>query len=240
MVYSKKARLNVPDCGGTPTVPLTNKNATAVHDVPKPWSPQDNSTPLIAVYYSATPIVDWHAAVVKPGVVIRNETDGFIGWGTYAAIGVDSLLVVFTPSAAGGTLTARMDLEALGHASAWLNGPCGVRLDVITASLTATGQATATLTVTTNIQALQLKSVFTVSGNIDKGSINISTGGLLGPIIGEVVEWLIKIGALRVDSTFSERGETVLSALERLEIRDPVVFQRVAEQSVLFGLVENG
>jgi hypothetical protein len=78
-----------------------------------------------------------------------------------------------------------------------------------------------------------------VQADVDKGSVNISSGGLLGGIFGEIVEILYKSGILRIDTAFRQRSRVDLLDLSDLVSNYSKSGQRVSDRSVFYPVVLN-
>jgi len=236
-IWTDRATAVIPGCGGeNPVKDIPAKTWEKVTGVAFPWSPRDENEPAWALYYSAPPIIDWHADVFRPAVAIHTETDGFVGFSVDAALSLESLRVVFNPSAVGGTISAFAGLRAAGYASAWINGPCGIRTDVATTALTGNGGAAATFALAFDNPGQKLDANLAITADIDRGSVNLTTGGVLGFVVGEIVELLYKTGTLRIDSSYEHRSQTMLLDYSSLGLGNLDLWQRVSEDSILVGI----
>lgn len=235
IAWSESAAIAIPDCALPPS---QGQGPSVVPDVvagvPKPWSAFDLRAPGLMLYYAATPLLDWHAGVFMPAVAFHQEHDGFPGWAVDGHVGVQRLRVRFEPRADGGALTFDGELRVLGHASSWINGPCGLRVDVGTATFSGPGTLQGELAVSYSRALMALRSALAVAIDVPSHTLNLSAGGLLGGAWIEIVEWLLRAGVVRLDLGMQNRSEqTLLDLLQQsVDHGAATAFKRVAERSV--------
>jgi hypothetical protein len=237
--WTDEAKVTLEACGGDTGERLIQAQWNATTGTPLPWSPFDNDTPPIVLYISAVPLLEWHAGALKPGVVLSAEQSGFVSWGVYGGVGVQSLTVTLKPSSRGGTISANAELFAEGYATAWMNGPCGVRIDLIGAAFNGPGHLTADVEVKYDDVAKRLRGSIATKAELDASKLNLTPAGLLVIVYVEVLEWLLKTGILRVDTSFEDRSElTMFDTLRLTDINRVSFLQRVGEGSVLLAARE--
>lgn len=236
LCWTENARINLPLCDAPPAQmqPTTNWKSNGA----LPQSPWDASSPPTALYIAAKPLLQWYSTGLMPAVMISKEQEGFIGWSIDAAAGLKSLEITLVANPAGGEITGHAELRILGFATAWMNGPCGVRLDVISAGITADGSLDAKWKIFSEPASKRIKMMLDVNGQIDRGSINIAGGGLIGVVLGDLIEALIKTGLIEINTDYRDRTESVLFDAAQLINRIPNVFRRVGNRSILCGLEE--
>ncbi len=122
--------------------------------------------------------------------------------------------------------------------TAWMNGPCGLRVDLAGSGITGNGEATSDLTI--ELQKALLKGKLETKGEVDAGSVNLIPNGLLASVIPEIVEWLLESGILRVDTSFGDRSEMTLFDLLNLQQQLLQAATRVSENSLLIPLGVKG
>jgi hypothetical protein len=120
-----------------------------------------------------------------------------------------------------------------------LNGPCGARLSLASATITGNGSAHADVRIGYDRTVRALRLELDVRADIDRSSVNITSGGLLGGIFGEIAEILYKSGIIKVDTSYRKR-----SSVDLLDLTDdPMPFraaQRVGDRSAFFILDPDG
>ncbi|MES0058380.1 hypothetical protein [Mesorhizobium sp. M0041] len=201
--------------------------------VPVPASPFDDAFPTVLLYVAAKNLISWEAKQVAPAVMLSKSGGGFIRWSYDAAVSVQKVRLELVPSPTGGALELYMGLRAIGMASAWIDGPSGARLSLANASLTANGDVTARAAVEYNEKAARIELDASVQARIDQSSIDINSGGLLGSAIGEIVEMLIRSGAIKLKTSYYSRIHMPLVDLSDLLIYRARAQQRVGSRSML-------
>lgn len=170
--------------------------------------------------------------------MITQTQEGFIGWRYDASIGLRSLTVSLQPAMNGGAIAASANLALVGVVSAWMNGPCGLRIDLVNAAIQADGTLTATAEVFWQPASYELKAALDVHGDIDRRSVNVNTGGLIGSIIGDVVEWLYRIGVIKIDTQYRHHSESMLLDTATIMPLSPSL--RVGRRSALISCLHIG
>jgi hypothetical protein len=245
LVWSELATAVVPDCAEQPSpIPPSSLTWQLRPGSPQPSSPFDTLNPPFAIYYAAQPVLNWHSAVLKPAVLVSQSGGSVVGWRFDAAIGLDTLLVELVPAANGGSIEASAALKVVGVASAWLNLPCGP-VGLVSGAVQADASATAGLTMTYDASSYRIDTVLDAHGAINGGSVVISTGGALGifgSILGDLVNWLVHLGIIHIDTQFSQRGSTAIWDAGRLNATSPgLEFEprmRIGDRSALIAVFE--
>jgi hypothetical protein len=216
VVWSDKATVMVPECGEKPSpVPVSNASWRRRVGAPPPGSAYDELRPPIALYIAADPLLNWHSGVLKPAVMVSQTGGSTISWRFDVAIGLDNLLVELVPSPNGGTIESTAGLKLVGVVATWLNLPCGP-LDLASVSIQGDASAHGSLSVWPDKVSRTVDSAYTVQATIDP-HLGISTGGILAPIVGELGVWLIELGVIKIATTFSHRGNTVIWDAGRID-----------------------
>ncbi|AVP97415.1 hypothetical protein C7S18_09505 [Ahniella affigens] len=237
--WSEQVAISIPSCGLPPAArPAPKVVADAILGNPKPWSPADSSEPMLAIYLSEQPLLDWHAQALMPAIAFHQEDDGFPGWSVDGHVGVEHATITFAPSATGGSLTVAAALRLHAFASSWINGPCGLRLDVASAAISGPGSLRADFSVNYSDSLRALRSALSVEIDVPPGDLNITAGGMLPGAFAELVEWLLRAGVIHVDIGLRARSEqTLLDLVESASrLGRAFVTGRVAEHSVAFAI----
>jgi hypothetical protein len=221
-------------CGESQAPPTPSATSVQVTTTSAIKSPIDTKSPPAAVYLAAKNLVNWYAGVLAPALMISSGGGGFVKWSVDAAVSLRSLRLDLVQSQYGGGLLLEAKLRLAGVADSWIDGPCGSKLSLASAGITADAGARASANVTYDPNKRVLRLACQVSADVDKNSVNITTGGLLGGVFGEVVEILYKSGALKIDTSFTRRMECDLLDLAELDVRGNQAQQRIGDKSALF------
>lgn len=236
-VWSNEVDIIDVHCGGGTIAKPAVKTDWAAAGVGTPKSPWDNREPDLGLYLGATTLLDWHAGYLAPAIAIHQSGGGFVRYDLDGALSLQSLKLTLQIDPNGGSLTLDAGLRLLALADSYMDGPCGSRLSL--ASATLTGDAYAKATVGVHIESKALVLDLDIQADVDKGSVNISSGGLLGGIFGEIVEILYKSGILRIDTAFRQRSRVDLLDLSDLAPNYSKSGQRVSDMSVFYPVVLN-
>jgi hypothetical protein len=231
VAWSKSASVLIPNCASTPSQShqpqISQKTSTL--GVAKPWSPFDHDEPHLLWYYAATPLLQWSAELVMPAIAFHKEQIGFPSWTASGYVAVSNITINLEPMPSGGAITFSGALQALGHATSWIEGPCGTRIDVFTATFEGPGSYRGEFSARRSGYTIRSEAVMDV--DIPTHTLNLSTGGLLGGAWGEIGEWLLRVGAVKVEVGFKHRSDQVL--LDVTELSNIGIRTRVAEQSLV-------
>lgn len=205
-----------------------------------PGSPIDADEPPVAVYLAAINLARWQANGLAPAVMLSGSGGGFIRYSYDAAVSLQSFELTLHPGPAGGTLSLDAKLRALGLASAWIDGPSGSRLSLISLGITADGDLRGSATATFNVSRARIDIEAHLRASIDQRSVQIEGGGLwpLTVIIAEVAELLARNGAFKLTKSFSHQSSIELfdvSSIAASEHSD--VVQRVGRSSTLVAFI---
>lgn len=213
LVWSEKALVDLPICGAQKPLNGTPTNQWRLRPgSPSPSSPFDTQIPQFGLYFAGGTLLDWHAELMMPAVMVSHTEGGFIGWRYDAAVGLQTLLVELVPAANGGSIEASAGLAIVGVASAWMNGPCGIRIGLIDGTLQGNGHAAASFSVLFDTRSFQVKTVLDINADIDKSSVHITAGGggIITSILADLIEWLYRIGVININTQYSRHSDSTL------------------------------
>jgi hypothetical protein len=200
-----------------------------------PASPYDDRTPEVVLFVGAQKIASWHAQEFAPAIHYRQRGGGFVRWSYEGWVAINSLEISLEPRPDGGALLLSSDLYLRAHAEAWMDGPCGTRIDAASASISGEGAANAEIALAYDLPTSSIVMAMAVQGRIDPSTIDIDTGGLIPAVVGEIFEALVRTGAVRVQSSLSHRSRTTLLDLSILGIGNSNPLRRIGTRSMLVG-----
>lgn len=227
-------------CGGITLQGPAPAEAWRTLGADKPASPHDLDQPPLALYFGAAPLVAWYAKAIAPALRIQPKRGGgFVRWSYEGWVALTALELGLQPRPDGGALTLSADLDVEATASTWIDGPCGKRL----ASLTATAEAKAAVQAEAALRfnlpeaALYLDAAIGAEVQITdldfKDRLNLT-------IVDEIVEALVRCGAIQIKAGFNSRTHAKLLGLADLDSPfDAHPLLRVGEASTLIGLNPN-
>lgn len=239
LIWSERATAIIPDCGASPSPLTPSRQSWRLRPgSPAPSSPFDTARPPFAVYVAGDPILNWHSGVLKPAVLISQSGGSVVSWRFDAAIGLDTLLVELVPAANGGSIEANAGLKVVGVASAWLNLPCGP-VGLISASIQGDASANGSLTVGYDSKSHKITADLAVKAAVDGRTVKISTGGIFGSVIADLISWLIYLGVINIATQFNERADTVIWDAGQMDSTGKYTFNpstRVGDGSALIAM----
>jgi hypothetical protein len=222
-------------CGGgnIPKPPASANWHAIPHAGPK--SPREGSEPVLGLYVAAQTLVSWQAGYLAPAVSFSSSGGGFIRYDLDATVSLRSLDLSVQPDPNGGSLSIDAGLRLTAQADSYMNGPCGTRLSLASATITGNGSAHADVRIRYDRPSRALRLELDVRADIDQTSVHVTSGGLLGGILGEIVEILYKSGIIKVDTSYRRR-----SGVDLLDLSDESMpfrtAQRVGDRSAFFVL----
>lgn len=225
-------------CGGgvlPKTGVATSWSAQGASAVKSPW---DGREPALGLYIGATTLLDWHAGYLAPAIAFRKSGGGFVRYDVDGALSLQRLALVLRIDPNGGSLELDAGLHLLAYADSFIDGPCGSRLSLLSATIQADASARAVIGVHFEQKALALVLDIDIQADVDRNSVNIVSGGLLGGIIGELTEALYKVGIVNIDTTYRKRTQVDLLNLSDFSDYFMRGATRVSDHSVFYPITQ--
>lgn len=157
VVTSDRVRMTIGNC--TPVDVVVEPDPNFPYGMPPPVESR-TSNALVAAYLPKTRLVDFVSGTVMPAVMYdTGERGGLIKWRMNGAFGLKS----FTVDVSGGiqignpltgnltlrgTLSASTAIALTGVARAWVDGPCGIKVGLASASIQGDGAFAADIVMT--------------------------------------------------------------------------------------------
>lgn len=157
VVASERARMSIGDC--TPVDVIVEPDLDFPYQEAAPQGNQ-RSQAIIAVYLPKTRLVQFVAKNVMPAIMYdTRERGGAIRWRMNGAFGLKEFkldvaggLQVGNPGPGDivlrGALSVSTEIALTGVARAWINGPCGSRIGLASASIQGDGAFAADIVIT--------------------------------------------------------------------------------------------
>jgi hypothetical protein len=209
-IWSNLVGVNPIFCG--PTNPplstriVTNWNVGPMP--PGPLSPDENASPELLIYVAAQQLLDRKAGTLMPAVMLdATNGGGYIRWNLRASAGLAALTLTLQPSNNGGSLIVDGRLNLIGDASAWIDGPSGIRAASIDESLKANADVHGSITARFDVATFLVDLDTSIGVTVDQRTVQLGGGGLLSwpiqPVVNAIVEFLINRGAIELPSVYN-------------------------------------
>lgn len=157
VVTAEKSRMTIGGC--SPVDVIVEQDPSFPYEMPSPVESY-KSRVSVAVYLPKSRILEFVAKNVMPAVMYDSgERGGIVKWRMAGAFGLDRFTVdvsggiqIGNPQAGNitlkGTLSTSTAIALTGVARAWVNGPCGSRVGLASASILGNGEFGADIIVT--------------------------------------------------------------------------------------------
>ena len=209
IVTSDKVRMTIGDC--TPVDVVIEPDPNFPYEVPDPVE-NSRSAASVAVYLPKTRLVEFIAKNVLPAVMYdTGERGGIVKWRMNGAFGLKEFIVdvsggkkIGNPWSGDltlqGTLSTSTAIALTGVARAWIDGPCGTKVGLASASIQGDGAFGADIVITyrspggpgTSDYGATLEAELLVKRSELDPNIDIdAVGWPIDDIIGELVDHLV-------------------------------------------------
>ena len=141
-----------------------------------------------AVYVPKSRLVNFYAEQLEPAVMVSDSGGGVVKWDMAGAVGLRALSIdigISTHVGITGVITILSKVDFLAAARAWIDGPCGTRISLATATVIGDGDFSSDITVDLDLNTGDVEAKLQVT----KSEINPRWdlgGGLLQPPLSNI------------------------------------------------------
>ena len=219
IVSAKRATLIIPGC----TDAETELQADPNFGEGIPIVPIGSVSPIaIGTYIPNIRLVDYASRVFEPAIKVRQEGGGLIRWALAMSIGLRRFTLDIQR---GGLfrLLFNLGIDGDGAASTWVDGPCGSRIGLADAQISAVGEVAGFIDLTFDVTTFELDLTLKVThAEIPDAHIIIhALGWPWDNILSYVVERLGKDEVRKLAGQVQKLGQWKI-----LELPEGVIWRR--------------
>lgn len=229
VITSSRAAMTVGDC--TPTT---------INIEPDPRFPYGHSIPVasisadavdLAVYAPKTRLFEFFAQKIEPAILVSDSGGGCIKWSLAGSMGLKGIVVdLLTAQGLSGVIAIGASVDFVAAARAWIDGPCGTKLSLASASVLGTGDFGAEVRLSIDIKARYIEAALAVTKSVlPNVSWDISAlGWPLDQIAGEILNHVSKDEIRKLAGTVTRIGKWELVGIP-LEYLDTIGINEFSE-----------
>jgi hypothetical protein len=229
VVTSDKAKMSIGEC--SPVEVIVEPDPRFPYGVSPPAADTASRT-AVAVYLPKTRILEFVARNIMPAVMYDSgENGGIIKWRMSGAIGLKKFAVDISGAVQvgnpfsneftlRGTLSASTAIALSGTARAWVDGPCGTKIGLASASIQGDGRFAADIAVTYRGSGHYDEYGGTLEGQLivtrselDPNIHIDAVGWPIDDIIGNLTEHLVKKEVRKVAGAVTKLGRWEIAAV---------------------------
>jgi hypothetical protein len=224
VVTSDRMTLSIGHC--TPVDVEIEPDPNFPYQMPEPIETERSKT-AVAVYLPKTRLIEFISKNVMPAIMYdTGERGGVIKWRMSGAFGLKAFSLDVTAGiqlgdpysgdlALRGTLSASTDIALTGVARAWIDGPCGTKAGLATASIQGDGAFAADVVMTyqspgglgrPDYGATIEGELIVTTSELDPGVIIDAVGWPIDDIIGLLIDHLVKNEVHKLSGTVHKLG----------------------------------
>lgn len=228
LLTSSRATIVVGDCTLQTIEIEPDPNFPYGETIPNPSLSSANLD--YAVYAPKTRLLDFVAKKIEPAILVKDSGGGVIKWSLAGSVGLERISIDILPSyGLSGVIEIHSVIDFVAAARAWIDGPCGTRLSLASASVLGNGDFAADIHIKVELNDGYIEAFAVVTqseiNDID-WDINTPLGYPLDSIASVIIDHISKKEVRKLARKISRIGkweilglsEAYKSTYESLEI----------------------
>lgn len=145
----------------------------------------------MALYVPRTRLFEFFAKAIEPAILVSSSGGGVIKWSMAGSVGLKQLVLdILSANGLSGVLWTRAVVDFVASARAWIDGPCGTKIGLASASVIGKGAFEAKITLTLDLAAAVVEATLEVTQadlpNVD-WDVHTPLGWPIDAVAGEII-----------------------------------------------------